>query len=382
MLRNSNKFLFMWVMLLLSITTMGQEHLGDLNGGEAVTAVAEEEGAKHGDLSEELSIKDQIKENINHHLLDSYYFDVSHDEEADVYYGFSLPVILIDNGLKVFMSSEFDHGKKVVTKGDSNYKLYHNKIYKTDAAGTINYDEHHHPSNEKPLNFSITKNVFVIFIASVILFLIFTSVAKTYKKSMLPKGFGRLMEPLILYVRDEIAIPSIGKKHYKRYMGFLLTIFFFIWFVNILGLTPLGINVTGNISVTIALALFTFVITNVSGNKTYWGHVFDPLGNSMPWVGKILIYIILVPIEILSIFVKPFSLFIRLFANISAGHIVMMSLIGLIFVFKNMAGGSMSFLLAVAISFIEFFVALLQAYIFTMLSALYFGLAVEEHDEH
>lgn len=328
------------------------------------------------------SLREEIKEEIQHHLLDSHYFDIAHDKETHEHYGFALPVILVDDGLKVFMSSEFEHGKKVVQKNNNFYKLYHNKIYKTDAEGNIHYDENHKVTNEKPLDLSITKNVFVMFLATVLLLLLFSTAAKSYKRRALPKGIARFLEPLILYIRDEIAIPNIGKKHYKKYMSFLLTIFFFIWILNMLGLTPFGINVTGNISVTFVLALFTFLITNLTGNKTYWKHVFDPLGDSMPWIAKLPIYIILVPIEILGLFVKPFSLLIRLYANISAGHIVMMSLIGLIFLFKNLIGGSMSFLLAVAISMIEFFVALLQAYIFTMLSALYFGLAAEEHNEH
>jgi F-type H+-transporting ATPase subunit a len=152
-----------------------------------------------------------------------------------------------------------------------------------------------------------------------------------------------------------------------------------------LGLTPLGVNVTNSISVTVALALITFLITNLTGTKDYWLHIFDPLGSTMPWYGKIPIYIILVPIEILGIFIKPFALLIRLYANIKAGHIVLMSLIGLMFIFKSWIGSPLSFGLAFAISLIELLVALLQAYIFTMLSALYFGFASEDHghaEEH
>jgi F-type H+-transporting ATPase subunit a len=187
---------------------------------------------------------------------------------------------------------------------------------------------------------------------------------------------GRFFEPIVLYVRDEIAIPNIGEKHYKRFMSYLLTLFFFIWFLNLLGLTPLGINVTGNIAITFALALITFIITNISGKKTYWKHIFW-----MPGV-PVLMKIVLAPIELLGVIIKPFSLMIRLYANISAGHIVLMSLISLMFVFRNWLGSSLSFALAFSISIIEILVALLQAYIFTVLSALYFGFAVEEHDDH
>jgi len=198
-----------------------------------------------------------------------------------------------------------------------------------------------------------------------------------------PTGMGRFFEPIVLYIRDDIARPNIGEKRYRKYMPFLLTIFFFIWFLNMFGLTPLGINVTGNIAITFSLAIMTFLITNFTGTKDYWMHQFNPLGDSLPWYGKIPLYIILVPIELLGLIIKPFSLLIRLYANMQAGHIVLMSLIGLMFIFKSWLGSPLSFVLAFAISLIEILVALLQAYIFTMLSALYFGFASEEHEhEH
>ena len=207
------------------------------------------------------------------------------------------------------------------------------------------------------------------------MFFLFKGLAKSYKTNgQVAKGVGRFFEPIVLYVRDEIAIPNIGEKHYKKYMSFLLTLFFFIWFLNLLGLTTLGINVTGNIAVTFALAILTFIITNVTGKKDYWKHIFWMPG--VPTVMKLA----LAPIELLGVFIKPFSLMIRLYANISAGHIVLMSLIALMFIFNNWLGSSLSFVLAFAISIIEILVALLQAYIFTVLSALYFGFAVEEHD--
>ncbi|GGH38014.1 ATP synthase F0 subunit A [Mangrovimonas yunxiaonensis] len=327
----------------------------------------------------ENDIKTEIKEYIDHHLLDSYDFSLfsyTKDNGEHVYVGFPLPVILWDDGLKVFSSSKLKHGETVAEVGGNYYKSYHGKIYKTDAEGTITYDEAHHPTNVKPLDFSITKNVFTILIVGLLMFLMFGSMAKSYKNGALPKGMGRFLEPIVLYIRDDIAIPNIGKKHYKRYMSFLLTIFFFIWIVNLLGLTPLGVNVTNNIAVTLALALLTFLITNFTANKSYWGHIFW-----MPGVPK-LMRIVLAPIELLGIFIKPFSLLIRLYANITAGHIVLMSIIGMMFIFKNWIGSSLSFGLAFALSLLELLVAALQAYIFTMLSALYFGQAVEEHDDH
>ncbi|MBT8393718.1 MAG: F0F1 ATP synthase subunit A [Bacteroidia bacterium] len=344
-----------------------------------VSLAKDEESAK-GD------IKTEIKEYIQHHLEDSYDFSLTSytkDNGEHVYIGFPLPVILWDNGLKVFSSSKFHHGETVAQVGDNYYKNYHNKIYKTDASGTINYDEEHHPTNAKPFDISFTKNVAMIFLVGLLMFLLFKSLAQSYAKNNgIAKGAGRFFEPIVMYIRDDIAIPNIGEKKYRKYMPYLLTVFFFVWFINMLGLTPLGVNVTNSISVTVALALITFLITNFTGTKDYWKHIFDPLGNSMPWIGKLPLYIILVPIEVLGIFIKPFALLIRLYANIKAGHIVMMSLIGLMFIFKSWLGSPLSFGLAFAISLIELLVALLQAYIFTMLSALYFGFASEEHDHH
>jgi F-type H+-transporting ATPase subunit a len=341
--------------------------------------------AQHNEVSDaikpakEKSLKVTIKEYINHHLLDSYDFGLFSytDDNKEVHHiGAPLPVILWDGGLKVFLSSKFHHGETVAEVDGNYYKVYHNKIYKTDASGTINYDAEHHATNVKPLDFSITKNVVFIFLVSLLMFLMFTRMAKNYKKNALPKGMGRLLEPIILYIRDDIAIPNIGKKHYKRYMSYLLTVFFFVWIINLLGLTPLGVNVTNNIAVTFALALITFIITNFTANKNYWAHIFW-----MPGVPK-LMRIVLAPIELLAIVIKPFSLMIRLYANITAGHIVLMSIIGLMFVFKSWIGRPLSFGLAFALSLLELLVAALQAYIFTMLSALYFGSAVEEHDDH
>ena len=331
------------------------------------------EKEKSGDL------KSEIKAYIRHHLEDTHDFSIGSyttEEGKKKYIGFSLPVILWDNGLVAFPSGKLKHGKAVVEANGSYYKLYHNKIYKTDAFGTINYDEQHHPINEKPLDLSITKSVVAMLATALLMFLLFRGLARSYARNgSIAAGIGRFFEPIILYIRDDIAIPNIGEKHHKKYMSFLLTIFFFIWFLNILGLGPLGINATGNIAVTFGMALLTFLITNFTANKNYWMHIFW-----MPGV-PVLMKIVLAPIELLGVIIKPFSLLIRLYANIQAGHIVLMSLIGLMFIFHNWLGSSLSFVLAFAISIIELLVALLQAYIFTMLSALYFGFAVEEHHD-
>lgn len=336
---------------------------------------SEEEGYNDG-----VNSKEEVAEYIQHHLGDTHDFIFFSDEAAGHHYGFPLPIILVDNGLKVFMSSEFHHGDKVVKKGDTHYRLYHGKIYKTDAEGTIQYDEHHHPTNAKPLDLSITKNVFSILVISIIMLLLFRSLAKGYKNGPIPTGFARVLEPLVIFVRDEIARPNIGEKKYRKFMGFLLTVFFFIWITNLLGLTPLGINVTGNIAVTICLALFTFIIVQFSGNKDYWKHIFWMPGVPVP------MKIVLAPIEVLGMFTKPFSLLIRLFANITAGHTVVMGILAVIYIGKETlgTGGSIgvSLFLTLFINVIELLVAFLQAYIFTMLSSLFIGMAVEEHDHH
>ena len=333
------------------------------------TAVSKETEAKPADETSE--VKARILEVIGHHVLDGH--DFSLFEYDGEHIGFSLPIILWDNGAHFFSSSKFNHGESVAESNGNYYKLHHEKIYKTDASGTLTGDEHH-PTNLQPIDLSITKGVLTIMIVALLMFFLFTSLAKSYAKNGgISSGFGRLFEPIVIYIRDEIAIPNIGEKHYKRYMSYLLTIFFFVWFLNIFGLTPLGINVTGNIAITFGLAVITFVITNLTANKNYWGHIFWMPGVPLP------MKIILAPIELLGVIIKPFSLMIRLYANIFAGHIVLMSLIGLMFIFKSWLGSSLSFMLSFAISTIEILVALLQAYIFTMLSALYFGSAVEEH---
>ncbi|MCK5814857.1 MAG: F0F1 ATP synthase subunit A [Flavobacteriaceae bacterium] len=338
------------------------------------TFAQHEENAAHETGSEEVSFKAAIKESITHHLLDSHDFTFFSDSETGEHYGFSLPIILIDGGIQVFSSSKFHHGETVAENNGNYYKLFHNKIYKTDAAGAIALDDHHHPTNVKPLDFSITKSVVMIFITGVLMLLLFGGLAKSFGKGPIATGAGRFFEPVVLYIRDDIAIPNIGEKKYKKYMPYLLTVFFFVWFLNLFGLTPLGVNITGNITVTFALAMITFVITQVSGNKNYWKHIFWMPGVPTP------MKIILAPIELLGVFIKPFALMIRLYANIMAGHVVLMSIIALIFIFQNWIGSSLSFLLAFTLSILELLVAALQAYIFTMLSALYFGAAVVEDD--
>lgn len=323
---------------------------------------------------EPMDLKTKIKEFINHHLLDSHDFTFNGNEETGAHYGFPLPVILLDNGIQMFSSSKFHHGEEIAEHNGNYYVLYHEKIYKTDASGTLIKEENGHPTNFRPIDFSITKSVVGIMLVSVLMLLLFGGLAKTYSKNNgIATGAGRFFEPIVLYVRDEIAIPNIGEKNYKKYMSYLLTIFFFILFLNLLGLMPFGFNVTGNIAITVSLAILTYLITTFTANKNYWAHIFWMPGVPTP------MKFILAPIELLGTIIKPFSLMIRLYANMLAGHVVLMSIIGLMFIFKSWIGSSLSFGLAFTLSILEILVAFLQAYIFTMLSALYFGAGNEEH---
>lgn len=348
----------------------------DTTAVEKQTVETEAHSTEHNQ-EEPKDLKTEIKEFISHHLLDSYDFHLysyKDDSGEEHHVGFPLPVILWDNGLQVFSSSNFHHGEHAAESNGNYYRLFHGKIYKVaNAEEQVTVNEHGHAENVKPLDFSFTKNVFMMFLVAIIMFLLFSSLAKSYAKNGgIAAGVGRFFEPIILYIRDDIAIPNIGK-NYKKYMSYLLTIFFFIWFLNLFGLTPLGVNVTGNIAVTACLAILTYLITTFTAKKDYWGHIFWMPGVPVP------MKIILAPIELLGTIIKPFSLMIRLYANIVAGHVVLMSIIGLMFIFKNWLGSSLSFVLAFALSLLEILVAALQAYIFTMLSALYFGAANEEH---
>ena len=332
--------------------------------------------------------KSEVEAYILHHIKDSHdfhLFSYSNDAGERKHVGFPLPVILwSSNGLVSFMSSEFHHddeGEVIVEKSGSRFIQYHTKIYELDAgAGAIAFDEEHHPTNAtKVLDFSITKSVVGILLVGLIIFLLFFGLARQYTKKKVPTGFGRVLEPLVIYVRDEIARPNIGEKHYRKFTGYLLTVFFFIWILNLMGLTPFGFNVTGQIAVTAALAIFTLIIYTFSGNKEYWQHILW-----MPGV-PYLIRPVLAIIELAGAFlIKPFSLMVRLFANISAGHIVVMSLIAIMFTLKASLGvvgaSALSLILSFFITLIEVLVAFLQAYIFTMLSALFIGMAVAEHD--
>lgn len=338
-----------------------------------------------------VSTDSEIKDFIQHHLKDSHDFHlVSYTNSAGerVHVGFPLPVILYGrDGITTFMSSEFNHdsdGKVVVEKNGSRFVNYHERIYELESGATeVVLGEDHYPANaSKPLDLSISKSVVGMLAIGLLMLWWFSSLARQYRKTSIPKGIGRVLEPLVLYVRDEIARPNIGEAKYRKFTGYLLTVFFFIWLLNLVGLTPLGFNITGQLAVTAALAIMTLVIYTASGNKDYWVHILW-----MPGV-PILIRPVLAVIELVGAFViKPFSLLVRLFANMSAGHIIVMSLIAIMITLKGeltpVGSTSLAFVLSLFITVIKLLVSFLQAYIFTMLSALFIGMAVAEHDhEH
>lgn len=321
-------------------------------------------------------------EMIIDHIVDAHEWHIG--KAGHTHISIPLPIILIDDGkLVTFMSSRFHHGQSAY----NGYRLmnegeYKGKIVKVKEDG-ITVDE----EAGLPLDFSLTKNVVSIFISCIVLCLVFTSVGRRYKNNEgAPKGLQSLLEPLILFVRNDVVRPALGDKT-DKYLKYLLTVFFFIFFTNLLGIIPFfpgGANVTGNIAVTMVLAVFTFIITSVSGNKSYWVHIVNTPG--VPWWLKIPLPLMPI-VEIIGIITKPFVLMVRLFANMMAGHIIALGFISLIFIFAAISpwGASISIvsvLFYVFMGILELLVAFIQAFVFTLLSALYFGMAVEEHHEH
>lgn len=317
--------------------------------------------ATASESSEGVEDKFNASEMIIHHIKDSYDWHFADLDGHPI--SLPLPVIIYSSnkGLQVFLSSNFHHGETSY----NGYSIEHGHIISEDAS-------------EQFYDLSITKNVASMIISAILLVLIFFSVSSSYKKNLgkAPSGIQSVFEPLIIFIRDEIAIPNIGEKKALKYLPYLLTAFFFIWFNNLLGLLPQGANVTGNIAVTMTMAVFTLVLTVFSANGSYWKHIF-----ATPGVPVALLPI-MIPVEIIGIFTKPFALMIRLFANITAGHIIILSILSFIFIFKSFGVAAVSVPFAVVMSLMEVFVAILQAYIFTLLSALFIGQAVEEHEHH
>lgn len=300
-------------------------------------------------------------EMIIHHVMDDHVWHF-----WDGHFGtLPLPVIIYssERGLDFFSSGNFydEHHNLVEYQG---YKLEHGHITLAESGASV-------------VDLSITKNVAMLLITALIMAWVFSSVAREYKNrsGKAPTGLQSFMEPIIIFITDEVVKPNAGPR-YEKYLPYLLTLFFFILFGNLLGLLPGAANLTGNIAVTMTLAVFTFIITNLSGNKNYWTHIFWTPGVPLP------LRLIILPVEIIGIFTKPFSLMIRLFAAITAGHIVLLSLLFMTFIFHSYFVGIGASLFVLFISLIELLVAGIQAYVFTLFSALYIGLATEEHEHH
>jgi F-type H+-transporting ATPase subunit a len=337
---------------------------------ELVTPPAKEEKFNPGEM-----IVEHVVDNHEWHILSIGSFHLT----------LPLPIILIYDGkFYAFWSSAFHNENRthlnfiLPEKGPNKGHIVTVEAEMTGKKGIPVYD------------FSITKTVLAIFLSGFFLILIFTSVARRYttNKNQAPTGLQNLMEPLILFVRDDIAKSSIGEHRYEKYMPYLLTIFFFILFNNLVGIIPIfpgGANVTGNIAVTGIIALCTLIITSFTGTKAYWLHIVNTPG--VPWWLKLPIPLMPI-VEIIGVITKPFVLMVRLFANITAGHIIILGFISIIFIFGQISTalglgvGVPTVLFMVFMDLLELLVAFIQAYVFTLLSALYFGLAFVEADHH
>ena len=319
-----------------------------------------------------------VKEIVLGHMSDAYSWHIVTWNGHHV--SIPLPVIVKGehSGWHVFMSSQLDHGHSY--EGFFIDETQNGKIYERLDDGSI----------VRPLDLSITKDVLQIWIVVAIMAIVFLSAARWYKGrkpgDKAPGGFVGLVEMFVMSIVDDLIRPSVGEKHYLKYTPYLLTVFFFIFITNLLGLIPIfpgGANITGNINITFFLALCTTLMVNLFGNKEYWKEIFWP---PVPTWLKVPVPMMPV-IEIFGIFTKPFALMVRLFANMMGGHAIILSLASVIFItcqINAVIGTSLtfvSFLLMVFMNCLELLVAFIQAYVFTMLSAVFIGLAHPEHHE-
>jgi F-type H+-transporting ATPase subunit a len=399
-----------------------------LLAGPVLAQTHDDRGARadHGDAHADCSSHDEYDPAgvILHHIADANEFHVVGD------FSVPLPVILYapGHGITTGLSSMFHHGEVAV----DGYVMNHGRInriheptpallegevavdcilHATEMVDGKSVDVYYAKIGDEQFlldapsvgdggllgggitsfyDFSITKNVFTMLLASLLLILLWAAVAKGYKKNegRAPSGVQSLMEPFFVFLREEITRPMIGEKHYERFQPFIMTVFFFVLFCNLLGLVPIfpgSSNVTGNIAVTMALAVIAAIVAYANGNAHFWKHTLW-----MPGVPAAIKIFILTPVEILGLVIKPFSLMVRLFANITAGHIIILSLISLIFIFGNngesVVGAGAGAVVAVAFTLfmncIELLVAFVQAFIFAILSASYIGAAVEDDHHH
>ncbi len=350
------------------------DHTHDAHGTHDAHSTHDAHDESHNSLDDDEHGDFVAKDFIIPHIADAneiHFFGDHHN-------GFSLPLPMIfyveGKGLDLFMSSEFHGSHATVTAtGPNTGTVYikHPDTGITSEGGESFYD------------ISITKSVFGMMFIMTLLVIMLRSMARSYSKhpGKAPKGLTNVLEPLVLFVRNDIAVPIIGKHKAGKFLPFLLTTFFFIVASNLLGLIPFigGFNITGTIGVTVVLALAVFFISTVNGNKNYWGHLFWPPG--VPNLVKLLV----VPIEVFGMFLKPTVLMIRLTANMTAGHIIILSFVSLVFIFNQNYGeiagygmGVFSTLFMIFMYFLELLVAFLQAYVFTLLAAIYFADATQE----
>jgi F-type H+-transporting ATPase subunit a len=318
-------------------------------------------------------------EYIMHHVSDAFEWHLFSYGETHV--SVPLPIILYSNnsGWHFFWSSKFHHGQESYR----NFRIAHEgenagKIEEINAQGKV---------AGLPIDLSITKAIAGAIFSVFLLLWIFIGAAKSAKRNAggAPRGILNAIEPLILFIRDEVAKPAIGNKKYEKFMPFLLSLFFFILLNNLMGLIPIfpfGANVTGNIAVTMVLALFTFFVTHINANKHYWKEIYNP---DVPWWLKFPVPMMPI-VELAGVFTKPFVLMVRLFANMMAGHMIVTVFVSLIFIFGKMLGATagmaispVSIAFSVFILMLDLLVSFIQAYVFTLLAALYFGMATSEH---
>jgi F-type H+-transporting ATPase subunit a len=373
------KGIYFILALSLIVKGVSAQHQPEESNHQATTAEIKHEEASHGEEGFDPG------KFVIEHVSDSYEWHIATFGETHI--SIPLPVILyskkpeLHNGkaFHVFMSAKFHHGHEEYNGFRiSESEKYEGKIVEITESGE---------EIGKPIDISITKTVAGIFISVFFLLWIFLSIAKSAKRSKgkAPSGLQNLFEPIILFVRDEVAKPAIGAKKFERFMPFLLTVFFFILFNNIFGLIPIvpfGSNVTGNIAVTMVLALFTFFITTISGNKHYWKEIYNP---DVPWWLKFPLPLMPI-VELSGVITKPFVLMVRLFANMMAGHMIVTVFVSMIFIFASLfspvvgyAASPVSILFSVFILLLDVLVSFIQAYVFTLLSAIYFGMATSEH---
>lgn len=346
----------------------------------APSVETQEEG--HSKHAEE---KFNAGEFIIEHVSDAYDWHIV--SFGDKHISIPLPIILYSKhpelhegkAFHIFLSSKFHHGH-------DDYKGFRISHSEANKGKIVEIDSHGQEIG-KPVDLSITKTVTGILVSVILLLWIALTAAKQAQngKGKAPHGLLNLLEPIIIFIRDEIARPSIGEKKYEKFMPFLLTLFFFILLNNLMGLVPIppfGANVTGNIAVTLVLALFTFVITTFSGNKHYWKEIYNP---DVPWWLKYPIPLMPI-VELTGVFTKPFVLMVRLFANMLAGHLIVTVFISLIFIFAALFGPAAGFgaspislVFSAFITLLDVLVSFIQAYVFTLLSAIYFGMATSDH---